>query len=271
MQAPQHAGRALARSGDEGACVSLKEQSWAYRFAVHVLRPLFMALTRRDWRGAEHLPRSGGFVACSNHMTFVDPLTFAHFLIDNGRPPFFLGKEEVFRVPFVGWILRRAEQIPVHRETGDAAAAFTSAVEAIEAGKCIAIFPEATLTRDPQLWPMVGKTGAARLALSTGCPVVPVAQWGPQEILMPYAKRLRLLPRKTTHVLVGPPVDLDDLRGKPLDADVLTQATARIMQDITALLEQLRDERAPVRRFDPREHGLPRTGNPHKLGRRRAS
>ncbi len=251
--------------------MSLKEQSWAYRFAVGVLRPLFMALTRRDWRGAEHLPSHGGFVACSNHMTYVDPLTFAHFLIDNGRPPLFLGKEEVFRVPFVGWILRQAEQIPVHRETGDAAAAFTSAVTAVEAGKCIAIFPEATLTRDPQLWPMVAKTGAARLALTTGCPVVPVAQWGPQEILMPYAKRLRVLPRKTVHVLAGPPVDLDDLRSRPLDADVLTEASGRIMRDITRLLEQLRGEQAPVRRFDPREHGLPRTGNPHKPPKRRAS
>ena len=174
-------------------------------------------------------------------------------------------------MPFVGWILRQAEQIPVHRETGDAAAAFTSAVTAVEAGRCIAIFPEATLTRDPQLWPMVAKTGAARLALTTGCPVVPVAQWGPQEILMPYAKRLRVLPRKTVHVLAGPPVDLDDLRGRPLDADVLTEASGRIMRDITRLLEQLRDEQAPVRRFDPREHGLPRTGNPHKPPKRRAS
>jgi 1-acyl-sn-glycerol-3-phosphate acyltransferase len=251
--------------------VSLQEQTWAYRFVVGALRPLFMTLTRRDWRGAEHLPPSGGFVACSNHMTYVDPLTFAHFLIDNGRPPLFLGKEEVFRVPVVGWLLRQAEQIPVHRETGDAAAAFSTAVKAIEAGRCVAIFPEATLTRDPQLWPMVAKTGAARLALSTGRPVVPIAQWGPQEILMPYAKRLRLLPRKTVRVLAGPPVDLDDLRGRPLDAEVLTEASARIMRDITGLLERLRGQPAPARRFDPREHGLPRTGNPHKAPKRRAS
>jgi 1-acyl-sn-glycerol-3-phosphate acyltransferase len=248
--------------------VSLREQSWAYRFAVGVLRPLFMLLTRRDWRGSEHLPSTGGFIACSNHMTYVDPLTFAHFLIDTGHPPFFLGKEEVFRVPVVGWVLRSAGQIPVHRESGEATAAFASAVAAIEAGKCIAIFPEATLTRDPQLWPMVGKTGAARLALTTGCPVVPVAQWGPQEILMPYAKRLHLLPRKTIHVLAGPPVDLDDLRGRSLDAALVTEASERIMRDITALLERLRGERGPTVRFDPRRQGLPRTGNPHKLARR---
>ena len=92
--------------------MSQREVSWAYRFAVGLLRPVFTVVTKRDWRGAEHLPSSGGFVACSNHMSYVDPITFAHFLYDNGCPPFFLGKEEVFRVPFVGWILRKADQSP---------------------------------------------------------------------------------------------------------------------------------------------------------------
>ena len=66
------------------------------------------------------------------------------------------------------------------------------------------IYPEGTITKDPDLWPMIGKTGAARVALETGCPVIPIAQWGPQEILAPYSKRLRLLPPKTVHVLAGP-------------------------------------------------------------------
>ncbi|WP_426561500.1 lysophospholipid acyltransferase family protein [Angustibacter sp. McL0619] len=248
--------------------MSQRELSWAYRFAVGVLRPVFMLVTNRDWRGAEHLPETGGFVACSNHMSYVDPVTFAHFLFDNGCPPYFLGKEEVFRVPFVGWILREAEQIPVHRESGDAAAAFASAVAAVEAGKCLAVFPEATLTRQPQLWPMTGKTGAARLALTTGSPLVPIAQWGAQDILMPYAKRLRLLPRKTIHVLAGPPVDLDDLRGEPITSEVLVEATRRVMADVTGLLEQLRGEKAPDEVYDPREHDVPRIGNPAKGAKR---
>jgi 1-acyl-sn-glycerol-3-phosphate acyltransferase len=248
--------------------VSQRELSWAYRFAVGVLRPIFMAVTKRDWQGAEHLPATGGFVACSNHMSYVDPLTFAHFLLDNGCPPYFLGKEEVFKVPGVGWILREAEQIPVHRESGDAAAAFTSAVAGIESGKCLAIFPEATLTRQPQLWPMVGKTGAARLALTTGTPLIPIAQWGAQDILMPYAKRLRLLPRKTIHILAGPPVDLDDLRGKEITSEVLVEATRRVIRDITELLEKLRGEQAPDEVYDPRKHHVPRIGNPSKTSRR---
>ena len=64
-----------------------------------------MLLTRRDWRGAEHFPSSGGFLVCPNHISYVDPLAFAHFLYDNGHPPFFLGKQEVFRVPVFGRLL----------------------------------------------------------------------------------------------------------------------------------------------------------------------
>ena len=242
---------------------------FAYRLAVAIIRPLLMILTKRDWRGWEHLPETGGFVVAPNHISHVDPLAFAHYLYDSGRSPFFLGKESVFRVPVVGAILRGAQQIPVHRNTGQAVDAFRSAVAAVEEGKCVGVYPEGTLTRDPDLWPMVGKTGAARIALATRCPVVPVAQWGPQEILAPYSKRLRLFPRKTMHVLAGPPVDLSDLYDRPLSAEVLREATERIMTAITVQLEQLRGEKAPPVRFDGRRHGLPPTGNFHKKGDRR--
>lgn len=225
--------------------MQLPEQSPAYRVAAGVLRPVMALLTRRDWRGAEHLPPSGGVVVCANHLSHVDPLTLAHFLLDAGRPPYFLAKEELFRTPVVGQVLRGAEQIPVRRGTGDAARALSAAVQAVRDGRCVAIYPESTLTRDRALWPMPGKSGAARVALTTGCPVVPVAQWGPQDILFPYSKRPHLVPRRTVHELAGPPVDLDDLRGQPLNAPVLAEATRRIMADITDLLAQLRGEPAP--------------------------
>lgn len=239
---------------------------FAYRLAVAIVRPLMLLLTKRDWRGWEHFPASGGFVVAPNHVSHVDPLAFAYYLYDSGHPPFFLGKEAVFRVPVVGAILRGAQQIPVYRNTGRAADAFRAAVEAVESGKCVGVYPEGTLTRDPGLWPMVGKTGAARIALTTRCPVIPVAQWGPHEILAPYSKRPHLFPRKTMHVLAGPPVDLSDLHDHPLDAAVLREATARIMAAITALLVELRGEPAPAERFDSRKHGLPETGNFHKKG-----
>lgn len=261
---PDHARvrRARAASGPPGF--------W-YRLAVVILRPLLMALTKQDWRGWEHIPETGGAVVVTNHVSHVDPLSFAHFLYDSGRLPRFLGKSSLFEVPFVRSVLAGAKQIPVYRETGTAALAYSAAVDAVRRGELVAIYPEATLTRDPDLWPMVGKTGAARVALETGAPVVPVAQWGAQDLLPPYAKRLHVFPRKTMHVYAGPPVDLDDLRGRPIDADLLKEASERIMAAITSILEELRGEKAPPTRFDPRAAGLPRTGNPRSRDGRRSA
>ncbi|NHA68165.1 1-acyl-sn-glycerol-3-phosphate acyltransferase [Phycicoccus sp. CMS6Z-2] len=234
-----------------------------------------MALTRREWSGAEHLPTEGGWVVCTNHTSHVDPLVFAHFMVDHGYAPRFLGKNSVFEVPVVGAVLRSADQIPVYRETGRAVGAYRAAVEAVHAGKCVAIYPDGTLTRDPDLWPMRGKTGAARVALATRCPVVPVATWGPHEILAPYARRPRLFGRPTMHVRAGAPVDLADLYDRPVTTEVLTEATARVVAAVTALLEEVRGEQAPARRFDPRHAGVTSTGRPRSLppdaGRERAS
>lgn len=231
------------------------------------MKPFLILATKRDWRGWENLPAEGGFVAAPNHVSHFDPLPVAHYLFDAGCPPYFLGKEEVFRVPVLGRLLRAAGQVPVYRRTGRAVDAYRAAVEGVEQGKCVVIFPEGTITRDPDLWPMVGKTGAARVALETRRPVVPIAHWGSQEVIPPYARKLRLLPRKVMHVAAGPPVDLADLYDRPLDGATLREATSRIVAAITVLLEELRGETAPAIRFNPRLHGLPETGN-FKRGRR---
>lgn len=247
-----------------------------FRLAVVVLRPIMMVVTHRDWRGGERLttgPAAGrGIVVCTNHVSHFDPLVFAHFLYDNGRLPRFLAKEVLFSVFFVGRVLRGTHQIPVFRESSDAAKAYSAAVEAVQRGECVAIYPEATLTRDPAQWPMVGKTGAARVALETGAPVIPVAQWGAQDVLAPYAKRLRLLPPKTVHVYAGPPVDLSEFAGRPVDQPLLREVTEKIMAAITSLLEEIRGEAAPDARFDPRASGVPLTGDPRRRpdGRRSA-
>lgn len=235
----------------------------AYKVIATVLRPLIAHLTRQRWHGAEHLPESEGFVVCPNHVSHLDVFAFSHFLYDHDHPPFFLAKHGVFRIPVVGRMIAAAEQIPVHRGSGDVVEVYRSARAAIADGKAVGVYPEGTLTRHPDLWPMRGKTGAARISLETGCPVVPVAQWGPQEILRPYARWPHLLPRKTMHVRAGAPVDLDDLRGRPITKSVLEEATERIMTAITRELEVLRGELAPAGRFDPHAHGLPPTGNFH--------
>jgi 1-acyl-sn-glycerol-3-phosphate acyltransferase len=237
-----------------------REFSASYRFAVRVLRPVLRATTRRDWRGAEHLP-SGGFVAVSNHLSHSDPFTLAHFLVDHDIPPRYLAKEAVFDIPLGGRIVKGAGQIPVRRNSVDAARSLQAAVDAVRAGECVAVYTDGTLTRDPGLWPMTGKTGAARIALTTGAPVVPIAQWGPQELLEPYGKRPHLLRRPVVHVWAGPPVDLAPWQDRPLDAAVLAEATAAIVDALTRLLERIRGEQAPAERWNPRRHDQPLTGD----------
>jgi 1-acyl-sn-glycerol-3-phosphate acyltransferase len=249
--------------------VPATRHGWAMGFVATVVRRPMMVLTRRDWQGGNNLPASGGCVVAVNHVSEFDPLPFAHFVYDNGRIPRFLGKAEVFKVPIAGRILASAGQIPVYRLTSDAAQAFSAAVAAVEKGECVIVYPEGTLSRDPGLWPMAGRSGAARIALTTGCPVIPCAQWGPQEVLAPYGRRPRLFPRKLMRVRAGPPVELDDLRGQELTTELLIEATERIMVAITGLLEQIRGEQAPVERFNPRTAGVREIGNPNKPRKRR--
>jgi 1-acyl-sn-glycerol-3-phosphate acyltransferase len=224
-----------------------------YRLIEIILRPILKAATGRDWRGGEYLRTDRGIVVAMNHLSWYDPLVAAHFVNDNGRPVRFMAKVEVFKIPVLGSILRNAGQIPVQRGNSDAAAgSLREAFTAIENGQCIVIYPEGTLTRDPNLWPMTAKTGAARIALMTGAPVIPAAQWGPQEVIPPYSKKISLFPRKTMHVWAGPAVDLDDLRNQPVNTATLREATERIMLAITKILAEQRGEVPPAQPLDRR-------------------
>jgi 1-acyl-sn-glycerol-3-phosphate acyltransferase len=241
----------------------------AFGFFVALLEPTLRLLTRQRWIDGTKIPAEGGCVVASNHVSHVDPFTFAHFIYGHGRAVRFLAKAEVFDIPVLGRLIRAAGQIPVYRLTTDASKAFNAAVQAVQEGKCVVVYPEGTITREPGLWPMTGKTGAARIALTAGVDVIPVAQWGPQHILAPYAKKPRLFPRKTITVKAGDPVDLDDLRGRKLTPEVLRQATDRILDAITRELEDIRGEKAPAERFDPRRRGVREIGNPNDPGKRR--
>ena len=241
-----------------------QSRGWAYTLAVAILKPLLVTLTRRTWIDGDKLPASGGCVVVVNHISHADPLTTAHFIYDHGRLPRYLAKSGLFENGLLSYFLRSAGQIPVKRLTTDAVGAYAAAVEAVRTGECVVVYPEGTITRDPDLWPMRGKTGAARIALATNCPVIPIAQWGVQELLAPYAKKPDLFPPKRITYRAGDPVQLDDLRALPASNEVTQQATGRIMAAITALLEEIRDAEAPTTRYDPRTTGTAETGNPHK-------
>ena len=238
---------------------SPSRSSRAYRNVARVVRAFLLPTTRRDWRGAEHLVQPGGFIVVGNHASNIDPLTFAHYLWDNGLVPRILAKDSLFSVPLLGPLLRATGQIPVSRGTASAAESLLAAKRALDEGECVVVFPEGTLTREPGLWPMQAKTGVARLALSSRAPVVPVAQWGAHRLLGRYKKLLKPFPPKIVSVVAGPPVDLADLYDRPIDAAVLREATDRIMDAVTHQLEQIRGESAPAERFVWRK-GMPEPG-----------
>jgi len=235
-----------------------------FRFAEATIKPVLLAMSSRTWLDGDKIPASGGVVIVANHVTKIDPLTVGHFLHDHGRLPRFLTKAGLWDVPVLGWLVRSTGQIPVARMSSDAVGALDAAVEALKAGECIVVYPEGTVTRDPDLWPMRGKSGSARMALAAGVPVIPVAHWGEQEILAPYSSRPQLLPRKNVIVRAGDPVDLADLARGELTPEKVNEATERIMAALTALVEELRGEKAPEERFDPKAAGIAETGNPNK-------
>jgi 1-acyl-sn-glycerol-3-phosphate acyltransferase len=220
------------------------------RFTTTALPPMIRALMKRDWHGHEHIPAEGGVIVAANHLSYADWAAVALFTYEAGRYPAFLIKSPVFSVRFLGAFLRACGQLPVYRGQADAALVLKDAERAIERGECLIFYPEGTASRDPQQWPMVARTGVARLALATGVPVIPVAHWGAQDILPYGSSKPRVVPRHMVRMLGGPPVDLSAFAGKPLTREVLQDATAAVMADITALLARLRDGTPPEVPFD---------------------
>lgn len=223
-----------------------------YRGLAALVGLAFRHGTREEWGDATALPAGGGVLVVANHVSYVDPLAMGRYLIWNGRWPRFLGKSELWKLPVVGWLATECRQIPVVRGTVQARDSLAAARTALDAGECVAIYPEGGRTRDPDLWPQTHRSGAARLALATGHPVVPVGLWGTQDV-MP-GRRLtwpRVVPAQQISMAMGDPIDLSDLMGRE-DAAAIAEAGHRIMAAITRLVEELRAEQAPTGVWNPR-------------------
>lgn len=233
-----------------------RESRWVKWVVSRIVRFVLWFVTKPEWKGTENVPAQGGVIIAANHLSVTDPLTVAHFLyIGARRWPTFTMKDGVMKIPVVRSVARSTGQIPIRRGSSDAVKALGEAEKAlVQDGSSVIFYPEGTCTRDPELWPMTAKNGVARLALTTGVPVVPVAHWGEQNILPYGEKKPRLLPpRKRIQFSAGPPVDLSEFRDQPLTATVLDGATRAIMADITALQAGIRGEQPPAEPFDYRK------------------
>ena len=230
------------RTGE--AVAQLRLGLWQ-RAAVMLVLPVVTVLTRKTWLRMNDVPATGPVILVPNHVSHFDPLVVAHYLYRAGRWPRFLGKASVWKVPVIGFLLTKAQQIPVERGSVEAVKSLDTLVEALRAGGAVVIYPEGTTTRHPGLWPMRGKTGAARLALLTGAPVVPIANWGAQRIFDPRTNRLRLRRTRVT-VTAGKPVDLSRWAGREPSRVVLAEMTEAIMMDVRDLLGEIRDGEPPA-------------------------
>ncbi len=230
-----------------------------------LILPLWSAMVRYRFTPQSKLPKSGPFILAPNHYSEIDPIAMGAAVWHLGRLPRFMAKASLFKVPVLGWMLRGSGQIPVEREGATRASVRSgnpigAAAELIEREAGVIVYPEGTLTRDPDLWPMRGKSGAVRLALVSGIPLIPVAHWGTQELMPRYGKKIHPFPRKTIRVSVGEPLDLSRFADRTVDQKVVGEATKQLMDAITALLEELRGEQAPPERWDPSKHQQSETG-----------
>lgn len=224
-----------------------------------IVVPLVGLFARIEMRGVENLPREGAYVLAPNHNSEFDPLIVAVAVWRAGRAPRFMAKESLFKVPVLGAALRATGMVPVPRTSTSANQSITAAQDIARDGRGVIVYPEGTLTRDPELWPMRGKTGALRLALVGDLPLIPMAQWGVQQILPRYGK-LRF-PRRS-HVIVefGPAMDVTEYRATATQPSTLARATDALMARIAGMLAGLRGLPAPAERWNPSQHGQNETG-----------
>ncbi len=210
------------------------------RLCVVILYPLDSLLFKIRWHHLDRMPARGGVLVAVNHISVADTATMARMIWQSGRIPRFLIKSGVFGWPVVGRIMTGAGQIPVHRFSAQAADSLQAAEQALRAGECVIIYPEGTITDDPDYWPMQARTGVARLALACpDVPVLPVGQWGAHRTLRRGGK-FRPLPRHRHEASIGEPVELAKYHDTEPTADTLRQVTDEIMAAVTAQVEWLR-------------------------------
>lgn len=219
------------------------------RLCVVVIYPVTWLLFRMRWRHAERMPGpdEGGVIVAINHVSQIDTLLMARCVYHSGRLPRFMVKAGLFSKPLVGSIMRGARQIPVYRGTTDAASSLREAVTALEQGEAVVIYPEGTTTKDPDNWPMLAKTGVARLVLlCPDIPVIPIGQWGAHR-----RRRWHIPTRRLATASIGQPLDLRQFRGAEPTTQTLREITDTIMSAVRDQVAELRGEPAPAEFYRP--------------------
>lgn len=221
--------------------------------------PLTRLLGRRRFVGNKQLGTPGAALVVANHISHIDPVYDTVFIRKSGRWPHVLAKSSLWKIPVVRAALTGTRQIPVDRGGGAGGAALDAALQALRDGQVVLIYPEGTVSREPDHWPMRPRPGVAVLALSGDFPVIPVVHWGTQAVYTSYQPgwKAKPFPRKDVHVVAGDPIDLSPWRGKPIDARAIRDVSYLIMNTIKEMMADLRGEPAPAGLFDPKKAADP--------------
>lgn len=221
-----------------------------WRIIAVLVLPIFTAMVKLRIRPGSRLPATGPFILAPNHYSEIDPIVMGVVVWKLTRVPRFLAKASLFRVPLLGWLLRYTGQIPVEREAGaKLGEPLKAAARLVEKGQGVIVYPEGTLTMDPDYWPMEGKSGAVRMALEQNIPLYPAAHWGTHNWMGHYAKTIRVIPRTRIDVAIGEAMDLSAYRDRPMTREILAEATEELMTRIAELVGQLRGEHPPAELF----------------------
>lgn len=203
--------------------------TWLIRIGRPLARLILPFVADLTLTGVEHIPPTGAVILASNHAAMIDPLLLNAFL---PRYPYFMSKRELFKHPLAAWFLRLAGAFPVDRSGGDAWA-MRQAGRVLEAGQVLGIFPEGTRSRQHGVLTR-GKTGAVRLALEQGAPIVPVAILGSDVLLDQYRNPLRPPP---VRVYIGEPIWVSEMiEHSPPHYEDVQALTALLMTRIAEMM-----------------------------------
>ncbi len=197
-----------------------------YRFLYPIVNWLVRVLARVTVTGAEHMPRSGGVLLVSNHLTSYDPMIVG---MNFKRILRFMAKIELYRNPARAWFVTQLQAFPIRRGEADRAA-LRYAEELLKDGRVVAIFPEGHRSRNAAM--QAGQPGIALLARRTGAPILPVAITGTEHFLPRALPRWRPWRRPALTITVGAPFTLPPHAGR---ADY-TALIDLIMSRVAALL-----------------------------------
>ena len=193
-----------------------------YTVIEKILRPIFTAVYRIEITGREHVPETGPCVLAANHVSVMDGFFLGLAVTRQVR---FMAKSELYRVPGVKQVLHAAGAFPVERGA-DAGRAVAAGVALLERGACIGVFPEGTSLPDEKRG---YRRGAARLALASGAPLIPVALIGTELTLEPRTHRINL-PR--VRIVIGEAIPVERQEST---AQAATELTARLQKAIETL------------------------------------